>query len=112
MKRLIFWDFPRAGWQYDIAVGAILAFIFLTPRSVFKDQPRPSSIAQMPSETGSTVYWLESGLMDGYTAPDAQATRASELLAGRMGKKLKVSRVEPFVDAEQEVRGYIAIVKP
>ena len=31
IKRFLFWDYPRAGWQYDVMVGLILAFIFITP---------------------------------------------------------------------------------
>ncbi len=33
--RIIFWTYQRGGWQYDIICGFILAFIFLTPRTVF-----------------------------------------------------------------------------
>ena len=33
--RIIFWTYQRGGWQYDIISGLILAFIFLTPRTVF-----------------------------------------------------------------------------
>jgi hypothetical protein len=40
LKRFILWDYPRAGWQYDLMVGLILAFIFLTPRDWFRDQTR------------------------------------------------------------------------
>lgn len=109
MKRLIFWDFPRASWQYDIAVGLILAFIFLTPRDVFKDQPRPASIVQMPSGAGASVYWLETGLLAG-AAEASRPALASELLRKRTGRNLSVVRVEPIHDAEQEIRGYLAIV--
>ncbi len=47
LKKILFWTYPRGCWQYDLAVAAILAFIFLTPRSVFdgsafKDQPLPT----------------------------------------------------------------------
>ena len=38
LKRFILWDYPRASWQYDVMVGIILAFIFLTPREWFRDQ--------------------------------------------------------------------------
>lgn len=111
MKRLIFWEFPRASWQYDVAVGLILAFIFLTPRSLFKDQPRPASIVQMPSGAGPAVYWLETSLLAG--APEAsRPALAAELLRKRTGRSLPVVRVEPIHDAEQEIRGYLAIVKP
>jgi hypothetical protein len=111
MKRLIFWEFPRASWQYDVAVAAILAFIFLTPRGVFKDQPRPSNIVQMPAAQGDTVYWLDGSLLSG--TPEADRPRkASELLASRFGKRMQVTRVEPLADAEEEVRGFVAVVKP
>jgi len=33
--RVMFWTYQRGGWQYDIICGFILAFIFLTPRTVF-----------------------------------------------------------------------------
>lgn len=37
----LWWSYPRASLEYDIMVGIILAFIFLTPRAWFHDQPRP-----------------------------------------------------------------------
>ena len=43
MRRLFFWEFARTSWQYDIVVALILAFIFLTPKAFFKDQPRAVS---------------------------------------------------------------------
>ena len=33
-RRFIFWDYPRGGWQYDLVVGIILAFLLLTPGMV------------------------------------------------------------------------------
>jgi hypothetical protein len=110
MKRLIFWDFPRGSRPYDIAVGLILAFIFLTPRDIFKDQPRPSSIVQMPSVNGTNIYWLETNLLAG-TPEQMRPQRAADLLFGRTGKRLNVTHVEPFLDSEQEIKGYMAIVK-
>jgi len=37
----IWWNYPRGTVEYDVMVGLILAFIFLTPRHFFRDQPRP-----------------------------------------------------------------------
>lgn len=37
----LWWSYPRGSLQYDIMVAIILAFIFLTPRHFFRDQPRP-----------------------------------------------------------------------
>jgi len=111
MRRLIFWEFPRASWQYDVVVALILAFIFLTPRTFFKDQPRPASIVQMPSEPGATVYWFETSLLAGESAARRPA-RAAELLRKRLGKEIGVLRVEPIHDSEGEIRGYIALTRP
>jgi hypothetical protein len=66
LKRFILWDYPRASWQYDVMVGLILAFIFLTPRDWFRDQPRipnASNVAMLPSDHGSSVLWLDSELL-------------------------------------------------
>ncbi len=52
LKRFILWDYPRGSRQYDVMVGLILAFIFLTPRDFFRDQPRiakASAITLLPS---------------------------------------------------------------
>jgi hypothetical protein len=35
ISRVIFWRYVRGSWQYDILCGLILAFIFLTPKTVF-----------------------------------------------------------------------------
>jgi len=39
VTRSIFWSYERGSWQYDVIVIAILAFIFLSPRSWFNDRP-------------------------------------------------------------------------
>ena len=39
VTRSIFWSYQRGSWQYDVIVIVILAFIFLSPRSWFKDRP-------------------------------------------------------------------------
>ena len=36
----LWWVYPRGSIEYDVMVGIILAFIFLTPRGFFRDQPR------------------------------------------------------------------------
>ena len=40
LRPVLFWNYRRGSWQYDLIVAAILAFIFFTPRSLFNDQPR------------------------------------------------------------------------
>lgn len=101
----------RGSWQYDIVVGLILAFIFLTPREIFKDQPRPLSIVQMAPGSGVHAFWIESALLD--KTPEAgRASQAAGLLAKRYGKSMRVVRVEPVYDSSEMLQGYMAIVEP
>lgn len=111
MRRLIFWEVARGSWQYDIVVGLILAFIFLTPRELFKDQPRPLSIVQMAPGSGVHAFWIEPGLLDPVAGP-ARAGVAAQLLAKRYGKQMRVIRVEPVFDSSETQQGYMAIVEP
>lgn len=48
IKRVLLWSYERGTWQYDVLCLIILAFVFLTPRSLFDGstaggaQERPS----------------------------------------------------------------------
>lgn len=110
-RRFLFWDYPRAGWQYDLMVGLILAFIFLTPRDWFRDQPKANSIVMLPSESGESVFWMNSEQLSS-TPEAARTTEASRLLQARTGKKYQVVRLEPIVDSEQEIKGFMAFTTP
>ncbi len=111
-QRLVFWDFPRASWQYDVVVGLILIFIFATPREWFHDQPKPSSVVLMSSLHGSNRVFIATDLLE--TVPENQRpSRAEALIRQRTGKSWHVVRVEPIRDeAEQEIKGFIAYTAP
>jgi hypothetical protein len=115
LKRFILWDFPRASWQYDVIVAVILAFIFLTPRDLFLDQPRiphASSIALLPSENGSSVFFVDAQLLAG-TAENQRVAKLTAVLRFRMrNRSLFVTRVEPILDSEGELQGYMAFARP
>lgn len=111
IKRFIFWDYRRAGWQYDVMVGVILLFIFLTPRDWFRDQPKPSSIVMLPSARGASVFWMEPQLLAGVPEQE-QPARAAAVIKARTGKKQNVLRIEPIPDAEHEIKGYMAFTAP
>src|SRR5436190_11389793 len=114
LKRFILWDFPRASWQYDVIVGLILAFIFLTPRDLFRDQPRiphASSISILPSENGSDVFFVDAQFLAG-TAEGQRVAHLTSVLRTRMSnRKLTVTRVQPVLDSEGEVLGYMAFAR-
>jgi len=111
LKRFIFWEYPRAGWQYDLIVGLILVFIFLTPREVFRDQPKASNIVMLPADGGSSVYWLEADLLAG-VPESGRAQRASALVREKAKARKNIDRVIPIFDVEDEIKGYMAYSKP
>jgi len=114
LKRFIMWDFPRASWQYDVMVGLILAFIFLTPRERFYDQPRiphACSITMLPTENGSTPFYVDPQLLAGITE-NQRVGKLSEILQRRMSnRRLRVIRVEPILNSEGELQGYLALAR-
>jgi hypothetical protein len=111
LKRFVLWDFPRAGWQYDIIVALILAFIFLTPRDLFRDQPKASQIVMLPSEKGANVYWLEPELLTA-SSDSLRSDQAASLLKKKTGRQHNVVRLEPIFDAEKDIKGYMAYTMP
>ncbi|HYV62436.1 MAG TPA: hypothetical protein VE958_07165 [Bryobacteraceae bacterium] len=109
LRRLIFWEFPRTSWQWDIIVTLILAFIFLTPREVFRDQPRAASIQMLPAQQG---YLIEPKLLANVPESD-QLQKATDLVNQRFKSHTTILRVEPvFDEAEEEITGYMAYTKP
>lgn len=115
LKRFILWDYPRASWQYDVMVALILAFIFLTPREWFRDQPRnptASSIAPLPSENGSSVFFVSSELLAGVAENQRAATLTKVLQTRTSDRQLRVTRVKPVLDSEGGLQGYMAFARP
>ena len=114
LKRFILWDYPRASWQYDLMVGIIVIFIFLTPRDWFRDQPRipqASSVAMLPSEHGESAFFIESRFL-ARIPENERVARLTEVLQSRTSnKRLTVIRVEPILDDQGDLQGYMAFAK-
>src|SRR5690349_3160210 len=100
LQRLFFWNFQRTSWQWDIIVTLILAFIFLTPRDLFRDQPRAASIQMLPSQQG---FLIEPKLLA--NVPEADRPQKAEELVNRQFKNHKIiTHVAPVRDeAEGEI---------
>jgi len=92
-------------------VALILAFIFLTPREIFRDQPKPSSIVRLPAEHGSNVFWVEPELLNSVDETQ-RGPKVEQELKSRFGKREPVIHVEPILGTEREVRGYMAYTRP
>ena len=115
LKRFILWDYPRGSRQYDLIVVLILAFIFLTPREWFRDQPRTpgaNTIAVLPAEHGGEMYWVDPDLLSGIPEND-RLSKVSQILKTRSGATKPVLRLQPIFDeSEHELKGYVAFTNP
>lgn len=114
LKRFILWDYPRASWQYDVMVGLILAFIFLTPREVFRDQPKPRNVTLLDTDQqrGESRFLVEPDLLSGQDEPTQRQT-VDKLIHSQAGaRNRKIEKVEPIFDAEKDLRGYLVYTKP
>ncbi len=113
LKRFVLWDYARATWQYDVMVGLILAFIFLTPRSTFGDQPRPKQVLFLSTHQDTSTFLVDPDVMAGFegVGRDAELERLIRSQAGNRDRHLQ--RVEPVYDKEEkELRGYIVYTRP
>jgi hypothetical protein len=112
LRKLVFWEFARASWQYDIVVALILLFIFATPRDWFSDQPRAASVTLISSNHGQDQLFLEPEMLNDVPEQE-RIQRATELIRRKTGKRKKVVRIEAIRDeAEQEIKGFIAYTSP
>ena len=114
VKGYIWWMYPRGSVHYDVMVTLILAFIFLTPRDWFRDQPRiphTSSIVLLPSENGMSVFFVDPQFLAGI-AENQRVAKLTVTLQSRMSnRRLSVTRVEPILDSEGELQGYMAFAR-
>jgi hypothetical protein len=115
LKRFILWDFKRGSWQYDVMVSVILVFIFATPHDWFSDQPRiprVSTIAMLPSDNGSSPFYVDAKMLDGIPENLRVAKLTRLLQSGTSDRALRVIRLEPILDSEGELQGYLAFARP
>ena len=76
LRRIIWWDFERASWQWDVLCLLIVFFIFLTPKSWFGRGPgiaeEPKRIIFKDSKIGRDAANLESRLRELTGNPNLQ----------------------------------------
>ena len=115
--RGLFWTYERGTWQYDIMVALILAFIFLTPRGWFNDQPalpKASGMVLLSSNQYEKVYQLPAALLElkqETKAEDAIRKGAERVLRSKTGKPVQITRIKPEMDARGQVVSYAVWVQ-
>ena len=75
-------------------------------------RPGASSIAMLPSENGSLVFFVDRELLE-KIPENAQAEKLTQVLRTRTSNRhLVVTRVEPILNSEEERQGYLAFARP
>jgi hypothetical protein len=103
LQRTIFWSYERGSWPYDLLVLVIVAFVFLTPRSWFHDQPESSYAASsavrlmsQDSDGRIRVYRIDAQILP----PQKRATKATPELEREthdiLGRKVQELQDQTF----------------
>ena len=88
LKKILFWSYDRGSWQYDVMCVLILAFIFLSPNSVFQSRVSAGPIIVRGAEIGP----VDSDSLE----------QAVKDYLDRQGHPLKISRIEKAEDSSGE----------
>lgn len=127
LLRTLFWSYDRGSWPYDVMVIVAAAFVLLTPRQWFHDQPQsvalPNSDVQLVSEDSSnrtSTYRLDAKVLPAAkrtAKPTPELERETHDILGRAVEELKgqtfqVSRIDPVRADDGSVVYYDVTVHP
>ena len=115
--RSVFWVYERGSWQYDVILAVILAFIFLTPRSVFNDRPTLQlsdlrhfqGVIEVGRAKDGWHYLVDSRLVESVGA-DKPEEAVREILQRHLHKPFMIKSLEPTRDSNNVVLGYTVVV--
>jgi hypothetical protein len=106
----IFWSYERGTWQYDLMVALVLAFVFLTPRSILHDRPQPSpgQVIEVWEARGHG-YVIEASVLAG-SARSLQRS-AQQVLEEFTRKHIDVKEMIPVLDSQGRVCAYTVLIR-
>jgi len=117
LVRSVFWSYERGSWQYDIICVVILAFLFLLPRSWFRDRPtleltnlrHNQGVIEITHTKTERIYQIDSRLVESLQ-PAALEDAIRQVLERRLRKAPNVKTIEPIRDRNNVVLGYTVVV--
>jgi hypothetical protein len=118
IQRTVFWAFERGTWQYDLIILAILAFIFLSPRSLFNDRPtleltdlrHQQGFVEMGHGKLGWHYLVDARLVESFAATKPEDA-IHIILTRRLHQPFTVLSIVPVTDKNNVVLGYTVLVK-
>ena len=111
VKSYFFWTYSRGSVHYDVMVTIILLFIFLTPRSFFRDKPvehRPhqSEVVVQPDGHEGFIYEVDASAVS-HTSNNDDAVREDLLhVIEPIAGEVRIASYESVKDARGRVTLY------
>jgi len=99
IQGFILWTHQRGSLRYDIMCALILAFIFFTPREVFRDQP-PANVEMV----AQGVYRVDVQAL--VPASEELDPLIARLLRDHEGHEVRIEHKEPVRDAGGALLAY------
>ena len=101
LKKILFWNYARNTWQWDLLCVVILIFIFLTPNRWFSSGERGQQKAHQNPVTQTLVFSPE---VIGSEEDKAQIVQRVRALTGRTN--VEVLEVRKVLDPEGKIRSF------
>jgi hypothetical protein len=96
LRKIVFWNYPRTSWQWDVLCVLILVFIFLTPKSWFAN-------TYTPPQTAHTIVVLEAEAF-GPQPVNAEIERRAKEVAQR--PDAQDVKIRPQTDSSGKIKRY------
>jgi hypothetical protein len=111
MKRILLWTFERGSFHWDVMCVLILAFLFLIPRTFFKDVPdfmrvsATESLHKTVDKSGNTIFTVKLNAPRFFDTVEVRNS-AVEMLQQTLGKPARPLRMQPIRDWTGRVIAY------
>ena len=113
----VYWAYERGTWQYDLMVLAILAFIFLSPRTWFNDRPtleltdlrHQQGFVEMGHGKEGWRYLVDARLVESFAATKPEDA-IHTILSRQLHQPFTVLSIVPITDKNKVVLGYTVLV--
>ena len=115
LSKTFFWSYERGTRQYDIAVILIVAFVLLSPRKWFHDQPEsggpaaPGQVQLISKEGNRLTYRVDARILAPPTKLALQTdlhTALREALPELRSGNFSIAKIEPLRDDQGMVTAY------
>jgi hypothetical protein len=119
VTRTVLWSYERGSWQYDLICLAIVALIFLTPRSWFRDRPtlqltdlrHYQGLVELGVDKDGRRYIVDARLVESL-GPMKLEEAINEILRRRLQKEPIIKSIDPIQDRNKVLLGYTVLLAP